>query len=150
MRTFFTSMLLLAFLSVGAQKYNKKLAQTLGADEYGMKQYVLAILKTGTYTAKNKQESDSLFAGHMNNIGRLVACKKLFIAGPLGKNEKSYRGIFIFDVKTIDEARELTNTDPAVKTGLFEVEYYNWYGGAALPVYLETQNKITKSSMVTK
>lgn len=150
MRTLVSIAFAFIFTFAGAQTYNKKLAQKLGADEHGMKQYVLAILKTGTYTPKNKQESDSLFAGHMQNIGRLVAEKKLFVAGPLAKNDKNYRGIFIFDVKTTEEARQLTITDPAVNAGLFDVEYFVWYGGAALPVYLETQNKITKSSLIKK
>lgn len=127
-------------------KYDKKLAESLGADEYGMKQYVLAILKTGPAKIADKKVTDSLFRGHMDNINRLVKEKKLIVAGPLGKNELTYRGIFIFDVKTIDEAKALVDTDPTVKAGVFSVEYLPWYGSAALPVYLETSEKISAKS----
>lgn len=141
--------LLFSFLiltsSFAHAQYNQALADSLGADEHGMKKYVLAILKTGENTTSDKAISDSLFKGHMNNIQRLSDMHKLAVAGPLGKNEKAYRGIFILDVPTIDEARALVDTDPAVKAKLFEVEYFVWYGSAALPVYLKTHEKIQKA-----
>lgn len=127
-------------------KYDKELAESLGADEYGMKQYVLAILKTGPAKIEDKKVTDSLFRGHMDNINRLVKEKKLIVAGPLGKNELTYRGIFIFDVKTVEEAKALVGTDPTVIAGVFAVEYLPWYGSAALPVYLETSEKISAKS----
>lgn len=70
----------------------------------------------------------------------------MILAGPLGKNDNNYRGIFIFDVKTIEEAEKLVSTNPAVSSGLLAVELYEWYGSAALPVYLETAKKITKEN----
>ena len=124
--------------------YNKALADSLGADERGMKQYVLAILKTGTNTTTDKEELNKFFRGHMDNIGRLAKEGKLVVAGPLGKNDKTYRGIFILNVKTIEEAQKLVETDPAVKAKIFDVELYPWYGSAALPVHIETHNKISK------
>lgn len=90
--------------------------------------------------------TDSLFRGHMNNIERLVKEHKLVVAGPLGKNEKSYRGIFILSVPTVDEARALVETDPAIKAKLFDVELYPWYGSAALPMYLDASERISKKS----
>ncbi|WP_299819157.1 YciI family protein [uncultured Pontibacter sp.] len=124
--------------------YNKPLADSLGADDYGMKQYVLAILKTGSNTTTDKEKLNAYFRGHMENIGRLAKEGKLVVAGPLGKNDKAYRGIFILDVQTVEEARKLVETDPAVKAKIFEVELYPWYGSAALPMYLPAHSKIEK------
>jgi uncharacterized protein YciI len=124
--------------------YDSTLAQKLGADDYGMKSYVFVILKTGSNTTTDKAFIDSCFAGHMANIVRLVNDGKLLVAGPLGKNENTYRGIFIFNVSTIDEARELVETDPAINSKLLDVDLYNWYGSAALPEYLEAALKIGK------
>lgn len=132
--------------AIAQSKYDKKLADSLGADEYGMKKYVLAILKTGPAKIEDKKVTDSLFRGHMDNINRLVKEKKLIVAGPLGKNNLTYRGIFIFDVPTVEQARALVDTDPTVKAGVFAVEYLPWYGSAALPVYLETSERISKES----
>lgn len=147
---FILTILLSVFLSYSSftqtinTNYDSTLAQKFGADDYGMKSYVFAILKTGSNTTTEKAFIDSCFRGHMNNINRLVDEGKLIVAGPLGKNENKYRGIFIFNVKTIDEAKELVQTDPAINSGLLDVDLYNWYGSAALPVYLETSDKIWK------
>ena len=124
--------------------YDSSLAKSLGADEYGMKMYVLVILKTGSNKIEDKAKLDSLFAGHLANIGRLANEQKLIIAGPLGKNEKSYRGIFVLNVKTFEEANALLQTDPAIKAKLLEAELYNWYGSAALSAYLPVHEKIAK------
>lgn len=129
-----------------AQKYDAKLAGQLGADERGMKNYILAILKTGKYVPETKAERDSLFGGHFRNIEKLSNEGKLVVAGPFGKNKLQYRGLFILNVSTIEEANQLLLTDPTVKSGIFEVEVLSWYGSAALPVYLETHKRIEKKS----
>ena len=96
-----TLLALVLFLSqhTMAQKdnpaYDKALADSLGGDDYGMKQYTLVILKTGTAKIDNKETVDSLFKGHMENIQRMAAAGKLMVAGPIKKNDKTDRGIFI-------------------------------------------------------
>ena len=126
-------------------KYNAQLAQKLGADELGMKMYVLVILKTGDTKIEEKAMRDSLFRGHFANINKLADEGKLVVAGPLEKNENQYRGIFILDVKTFAEAGLLLQNDPTVSQGIFKPEMYEWYGSAALPVYMQTHKKIQKS-----
>lgn len=128
------------------KKYDAKLAQKLGADEYGMKMYVMVILKTGERTEYSESFSDSCFSGHMDNINRLVKAHKMIVAGPFEKNDKTFRGIFILDVKTVDEARDLLKADPAVSEKILEAEYFHWYGSAALPTYIENVDKISKKS----
>lgn len=125
-------------------KYDKTLAESLGGDEYGMKMYILAILKTGTNKTEDKEKLSALFKGHMENINRLAEEGKLVVAGPLKKNDKNYRGIFILNVKNKEEANELLLSDPAIKEKLFEVEIFEWYGSAALPEYLKIHEKIEK------
>ncbi|MBA2611817.1 MAG: hypothetical protein H0U95_07605 [Bacteroidetes bacterium] len=146
----FLSLIFFGFQFVKAQsnkiQYDSLLAKKLGADDYGMKSYILAILKTGTYTAKDKKESDSLFRGHMNNIGKLASEGKLTVAGPLGKNDNAYRGIFILDVKTVEEARKLCESDPAIKSNLFVVDLYPWYCSAALMEVNKIHETIQKKS----
>lgn len=138
------SLLGLFGLSVTAQtsKYNKALADSLGADAYGMKMYYLVLLKTGSSNEQDKEKIQDLFAGHMANIGKLAKEGKLIVAGPMGKNDKQYRGIFILSVKTRKEAEALLNTDPAVQSGLLDAEVYDWYGSAALPAYLSVHEQI--------
>lgn len=141
------------FISSNAQsnnpKYDKALADSLGANENGMKSYVLVILKTGPEDKNitDKATRDSLFRGHFSNMGVMAKAGKLVVAGPIGKNDKTYRGIFILNVKTIEEARELTQTDPSIKAGIFDVELFPWFGSAALPMYLYYTDKVEKVPM---
>lgn len=144
-----STLLFLAFFASAQEKkvnpnYDEALAKKLGADDNGMKMYVLVILKTGTNTTATKAETDSAFAGHMANMGKLVKGNKLIVAGPFGKNDKTYRGIFILNTKSIEEAKEILATDPAYKAKLLDAEIMNWYGSAALAEYLPASSKVRK------
>ncbi len=125
-------------------KYDEALAKKLGADDYGMKSYVLVILKTGENTSKDEQKMTEAFNGHMANMNKMVEDGKLIVAGPIDKNENSYRGIFILNVPTLEEAKALLQTDPAIKAKYLAVDVYKWYGSAALPEYLPASDKIWK------
>lgn len=124
--------------------YDEKLAKSLNADDRGMKKYVFCLLKTGSNTTATKEESQKLFEGHMNNIGRLAKEGKLVLAGPFMKNERNYRGIYIFNASSIEEAKEFVATDPAVQSNLLEAELTLWYGTTALQEILKIHDKIVK------
>jgi len=124
------------------EPYDKALADSLGADEYGMRSYYLAILKTGSNKNDDPVKKKAAFGGHMENIGRLSAEGKLVVAGPLEQNPSQYRGIFILAVNTREEAEALLHTDPAVREQYLAFELYKWYGSAALPKYLEYHSRI--------
>jgi uncharacterized protein len=126
-------------------RYDAELAKKLGADERGMKMYVLCILKTGPKDAAIKgKERREIFAGHFANIGRLADEGKLAAAGPFEDNDKSYRGLYIFNVATIEDAEKLVVMDPAVKSGVFVPDLTLWYGSAAMMAINETHKKIQK------
>ena len=94
----------------------------------------------------NKEFVNEAFSGHMANINRLVKEEKLIVAGPFGKNNDQFRGLFILNnVKTEEEAKEILETDPTIKSGLLSYTIYSWYGSAALPMYLPYSEKVTKS-----
>lgn len=125
--------------------FDAELAKRLGADERGMKSYVLCILKTGPRDAEVTGDArKEVFAGHFANIGKLAEEGKLAVAGPFGKNEKAWRGLYIFNVATLEEAEKLVVLDPAVKAGVFVYELTPWYGSAGLMVVSETHRKIEK------
>ena len=132
---------------VAAPTYDADLAQRLGGDDYGMKKYVLVLLKTGPKDAEFKDQARSdIFAGHMKNIGRLADEGKLAVAGPFRKNEQGMRGLFILNVETIEEAQILVDTDPAVHAGIFATEMIPWYGSASLMATPEIHKTIAKSN----
>jgi uncharacterized protein YciI len=124
--------------------YDAELAQKLGADDYGMRSYVLVILKTGTNNSSDASTRAKAFEGHMKNMSTMVEKDQLVVAGPLETNENNYRGIFILKAKTLEEARDILKTDPAIDQKYLEPELYMWYGSAALPEYLPVSDKIWK------
>ena len=126
--------------------FDPELAAKLGADDYGMKSYVLVMLKSGSNTSNDEVTKNTAFRGHMDNIKKMVALDKLVVAGPMGTNDKSYRGIFILNVASIEEAEALLQSDPAIKAQYLDAELYKWYGSAALPEYLPASDKIWKVS----
>lgn len=125
--------------------YDEALAKRLGADERGMKKYVLVILKRGPKEPASEAERSKLFQGHMANIKRLAAEGKLVVAGPLGKNDRGYAGIFVFNVADVAEADALVASDPAVAAGAFAYEAYGWYGSAALMEVTGIHGRIDKT-----
>jgi len=149
------TLLLLSFLSsislslkaeTTNPNYDAALASKLGADDYGMKSYVFVILKSGDNTSADKAAKSAAFNGHMKNMERLVAENKLVVAGPFGKNSADFRGLFILNVTTEEQAQTLLKTDPAIKAQYLKAELYPWYGSAALSEYLDASDKVWKVS----
>jgi uncharacterized protein YciI len=150
MKSLFISVILLTLtLSVTGQVPNKdydpELAGKLGGNDNGMKNYFFVMLRTGPNNVTDKAIRDSLFRGHMANINKMADMGKLIVAGPFGKNDKEYRGIFIMDVASIDEAKELLQGDPTIREKVFEADIVPWFGSAALPEYLKAHKKIIKT-----
>lgn len=112
--------------------YDASLAKKAGADEHGMRHYVLVILKTGPKRMADGKARDAMFAGHFANIQRLVKEGKLVLAGPFGDDPEHWRGLFLFAVQDIAEAKRLTATDPVIRSGEMIAEYHAWYGSAAV------------------
>lgn len=128
--------------------YDAALAQALGADEYGMRSYVLAILKTGPADAEitDKDARADLFAGHFANMGALAEEGKLVLAGPLG-GEDGRRGIFVFNTPDIETAKSWVAGDPTVEAGIFTVDYSKYYGSAALMQVNDIHARIQKTGV---
>lgn len=133
-----------AYAQIQNPAYDEELAEKLGADDYGMKSYLFVLLKTGTNSNSDPAFIARCFEGHMANIEKLVNEGKLIVAGPFGKNDQTYRGLFILTETDHFRARDLLNDDPAIKAGLLDLELFDWYGSAALGEYLKVSDKIWK------
>jgi len=124
-------------------EYDAELARRLGADERGMRSYVLVVLKTGPNKMPPGPERDAMFKGHFANINRLAAEGKLALAGPFDGAD-GWRGLYIFAVPDIEEARQLVATDPVVSSGEMVPEFHKYYGSAALMLVNEAHGKVQK------
>lgn len=114
-----------------APSYDAALAERLGADERGMRRYVLVILRTGPERVPDGDARKAMFAGHFANMQRLSDEGKLVLAGPFSADPDGWRGLFLMAVEDIHEARRLTETDPVIVNGEMVAEYHPWYGSAA-------------------
>lgn len=86
----------------------------------------LAFLTRGEkWTPEKTPATEAIQKAHLENINKLAEMKKLVVAGPFGDNGR-LRGIFVFKVDSIDEARSLAATDPAVQAGRLALQIHPW------------------------
>lgn len=132
--------------NVGPKSYNEELATKLKADKYGMSQYVMAFLKRGPNRNQDSLTVASLQKAHLENITRMAEEGTLVLAGPFMDNGE-IRGIYIFNVATVEEAKKLTDSDPAIKAGRLIMELHPWYGSSAVKEINGIHNQLTKQSI---
>ena len=89
-------------------------------------------------------QDNTPFCGDEQHVSiRLADEGKLALAGPFDGVD-GWRGLFVFAVKDIEEARRLTATDPVIAKGEMVAEFHRYYGSAALMLVRETHDKVAK------
>ena len=111
-----------------------------------MKTFVMAFLKRGPNRPQDSIAAADLLRSHLDNILTLAQTGKLVVAGPF-IDTGDLRGIYIFDVATIEEAKKLTETDPAIQQSSLVMELKLWYGSAALLQINEIHKTIQKTEI---
>ena len=127
-------------------EFDSLAAKNFGADEYGMKKYVIAFLKKGPNRDLDSAKANELQMAHLKNIGRMADEGKLALAGPFWGGGV-LRGIYIFNVESIEEAKQLTNSDPAIQAGSLVMELKEWYGTAALTAVNDIHKTISRQGI---
>ena len=130
----------------GVVVYDSVMAESYGADDYGMKKYVMAFLKRGPNRDLDSVAAMELQMAHLQNINKMAEEGKLVLAGPF-LDDGEIRGIYIFNVESLEEAEVLTNSDPAIQAGSLEMELKEWYGSAALVGVNDTHNRLMKKGI---
>ena len=90
-----------------------------------MTAYLAFLVRGEKWTPERTPQTEEIQKAHLANIGRLAKMKKLVVAGPFGDNG-NLRGIFVFRVNSLEEARSLTLTDPAVQAGRLALDLHPW------------------------
>lgn len=103
-------------------------ADIFGKPEKPLKltQMFLAFLTRGeSWTPERTPATAEIQKAHLANIDKLVEMKKLVAAGPFG-GKGNLRGIFVFRVGSLEEAKALAATDPAIKAGRLAMDIHPW------------------------
>jgi len=87
--------------------------------------YLGLLMRGDKWTPEKTPQTEALQAAHLANIRRLADTKKLVVAGPFGDDGR-LRGIFVFKVSSIEEAKGLAATDPAVQAGRLVIDMHSW------------------------
>lgn len=54
------------------------------------------------------------------------------------------RGIYIFDIESVEESQKMAESDPAVQFGRLILEIHPWYGSAGIMKINEIHKQIAK------
>ena len=106
--------------------------------EIQLEPYEMVLLYRGTNPPKLSPEEVAKLQGeHIGHMRKMAAAGKLAVAGPFKvESDQDPRGLALYRVGSIAEARKLAEEDPAVKAGRLRVEVLTWYtekGALAFP-----------------
>jgi uncharacterized protein YciI len=81
----------------------------------------------------SQEDVDRIQESHLGHLRRLTEAGELIASGPF-EEDVTLRGVLVFSTSSIDRARDLMQTDPALVEGRLLVDYYTWYAPAGLRV----------------
>lgn len=123
---FFLAVFAAATVGSSAQEAKATAPATAAAPKFEMTTYYFVMLIRGPNAGTGtKEEAAAAQAGHMANINRLAEAGKLLVAGPFTDGGE-WRGIFILKCASLEEAKELVATDPAVQAGRLIMSVHPW------------------------
>ncbi len=132
MKAFFLSILLLFGIQLFAQEVEvdslgfMTFEMTEGDTTYTMKQYFMVFLKAGEQRDQSEEVVAEIQKAHLAHMDSLANQGIIHIAGPFG-DDGDFRGIAIYSVPTLADAKSLAEADPAVKAGRLEVIVRPWW-----------------------
>ena len=96
---------------------------------FELDRFELVLLKRSTdRRPMSEEESDRLQVLHMAHLQALTKAGAIRIAGPVDEQrEESLRGMAIYQTGSLDRARELATSDPAVMAGQLDIDVMYFY-----------------------
>jgi uncharacterized protein YciI len=102
--------------------------------QYEMTTYVMGLFRKGpNWTAEETAETRRIQEGHLANFRKMSEAGKLIVAGPFA-DDGELRGVLIFKLSSVTEARALMEGDPAVKSGRLLIDLHPWFAAAGLRI----------------
>lgn len=96
--------------------------------EFQLEPYAFVILRRGpAWTPEKTEASEALQREHLGHLRHMAEIGKMVVAGPFDdQKDETMRGLCLYRT-SLDEARALAESDPAVKAGRLKVEVLTWY-----------------------
>ncbi|MGA8890682.1 MAG: YciI family protein [Anaeromyxobacteraceae bacterium] len=106
--------------------------------EFETVQLVL-LMRAPTWKKLPDDEAQALQKAHIGHLEAMGAAGKMVVAGPFGdQTNPDYRGICVYRVGSVAEAKALAEQDPAVRAGQMRVEAMTWYFGKGYMTFPKT------------
>jgi uncharacterized protein YciI len=86
---------------------------------------VFGFLMSGPNRSQSPEEAQALQKGHLGYMDGLHEQGKLIMAGPF-LDDSEWRGVVVYRVESVEEARQLAAGDPMVKAGRLVVDARPW------------------------
>jgi uncharacterized protein len=107
--------------------------------EFQLEPYQLVMLQRPASPREYPPEKlEEIQTAHLAHLTAMAKAGKMVVAGPFGDQpDEKLRGLCLYRVGSLDEARRLAEEDPAVKAGRLEVVVWTWYtekGALAFPI----------------
>jgi uncharacterized protein YciI len=78
--------------------------------------------------AMKESELELLQRQHLGHLAAMAKAGHLKAAGPMSDQpDERWRGICLYQVGSLEEARRLAEQDPSVRAGRLEIEVMHWY-----------------------
>lgn len=88
---------------------------------------LILLRRPGNAPSYDDAAAEQIQRGHLAFYSSMREAGHVVTNGPvLDQPDEALRGIAIFATESVDRARELANTDPAVQAGRLEVEAMTW------------------------
>jgi uncharacterized protein len=128
MRSIITLLFLLIATAGFSQKDHTsvKSKQVKSLDQEEMKTYYLVFLKKGLKRDQDSATAAEIQKGHMTHLTKMYNEGKMDLAGPI-MQDGEIKGICVYNVPSLEEAKKLAESDPAVTSGRLVVEILPWY-----------------------
>jgi len=127
-KTIYILTLLLSASIFASSGDDKKKESTKGETKINTSQpitYVVGIVKRGENWEQDSLRAFELQEKHLKFLDNLIANNKLIASGPLTSSSDA-RGLYVFKVKTIEEAQALTSKDEAMSSGWIAMDFHVW------------------------
>jgi uncharacterized protein YciI len=76
----------------------------------------------------DEEALDLLQRQHLGYLAAMKSAGHLLVAGPFGEQpDEGWRGLALYRVGSLDEARRLAESDPSVRAGRLAIDVMHWY-----------------------